>query len=303
MDLCRFINPNNHHHKIDLVSLDKNTEIKIKIISLCDDLYYDLLISLLDSIKKHTYNNHNIIIYDIGLSGNNKQQLSTTYDNIIIKSIDRHKNVYISKIEAMYNEYNKIDDNEIMIYMDSACKILGPLYRLINYINKYNFFAGVTSTPVSDWFSWSKYGRKFYENTKHKYMDYNKEYSDYNLTGIEGGFIGIKKGKQWIDDFFNILIELKNTDIKAYDDFPHDQKIMAYILDHLVYRKYKHDNIILYNSPNVRFEWIHKKIKAIGKENCVAYDPKISIIPFFEYCYHNHVDSENIVPNRRLKYI
>lgn len=299
--LCRFISVRNHHEKIDFDKLEIPNKKILNIITYSDNKYFDLLEDLIISILNFN-ENIKITVYDIGIDENNIKKL-LTFDKILIKKIERDSNIYITKLKIIIKEYNILEKNDLMLYTDSACKILGNLNRLVNYIDNYDFFSGVTGTPVPVWLKFNKNAFDFYTEklNNSNYMNYKKDYNLYNLTGIEAGFLGFKKNKLWIDDFIKEIEFLTKNNIKIFDDFPHDQRILSYILHSLVFKKYKKENIILYNSENVRHKWIVNNTKYIAKENMVTYDPGIAKIPYFNYCYHNHIESDNIPPNRQLK--
>jgi hypothetical protein len=304
MELCKFISPTNINETINFDILLLKNERPIKIITMSDDKYIDLCIDLIESIQSNDNNKiHTIIVYDVGLSKNNIEKIKS-YNKVLIKTIDRNKNIYITKTIVIYKEFNILNENEIMFFMDSACKILGSLDKLINYVYNYDFFAGVTNTPVLHWLSFNNSSMKFYNdninNDSNNNINYNTEYRNHSLVGIETGFLGFKKNKEWLIDYVNTLYNLTISNSIIFDTFPEEQKIAALLLHNFVYKKYRNLNIILYNSPNIRHKWICNKEKIVYKDH-YQYNPDISVMPFFEYCYHNHIDSNSVPPSRNIK--
>jgi hypothetical protein len=279
----------------------------IQLVTYTDDNYYGLCLVLVQSFLKYHMNPQSIVtVYDIGLDNNQRTHLLGVCKRIKIIDTFRHirdNNVYLTKAKLIVEAYRTSTRN-ILIYADSACRFLAPLYRLTNFIRKNHFFAGTTQTPVLEWIRANTLFHQYYQqHSRFNYLvDYQFDPDTNGLTGIEAGFMGFSLDKTAkLPQVMLRLVERLTHTPHYFDEFPHDQRIFAYCLHQAFWSEtvLQHSpNISLHDHPNIRLDWIRNHDTIIEKGN-LSYRPYHEPIPFFGYCYHNRSNYQNTPDKRR----
>ena len=285
---------------IEKAQLLKENNAPLTFVIISDANYFSLTYEQIQSIFIVEPQSE-VFLYDIGLNEEQKKLIEQGFNGKVIVSpinfplilkenyLEYNEGVFFLKISAFVKTM-QLTQNKIIIYSDSANIFLKPLHTLKNFIVRYGFYAGMTTSYI---FPFKKNNKRVFELAENIGVNiYDKRF-----LVMEGGIWAADISSAWVKNFIQDYFHITNTNFGIFHSFPHDMGIMSILLAKYLIQ----GNITLNELPNIRFNAILEKRKDIEK-NMVVFDYNIEKVPFFGYACHNCSNDPDAPPKRRCTF-